>query len=43
MNPKDYKIAEEFKNRLNEIIALLDFRVFGARAHGDAAKYPKLN
>ncbi len=38
MTSKDYKIARELKLKLNKIVPLIDFRVFGSRARGDAQK-----
>jgi predicted nucleotidyltransferase len=34
---KDRLIARELQNRLSGIVPLLDFRVFGSRARGNAA------
>jgi predicted nucleotidyltransferase len=36
MKPKDYEIAKILKERLSEVVNLVDFRVFGSRARGDA-------
>ena len=36
MKPKDYEIAKILKERLSEVVNLIDFRVFGSRARGDA-------
>ncbi|NCO52657.1 MAG: nucleotidyltransferase domain-containing protein [Deltaproteobacteria bacterium] len=36
MNANDYKIAKELKRRLAAQAMLVDFRVFGSRARGDA-------
>lgn len=33
----DRKIAQEFKKRLEQIIPVLDLRVYGSRARGDAS------
>jgi len=33
---EDIKIAQEFKDRLISFIPVLDFRVYGSRAKGDA-------
>ncbi len=38
MTAKDYKIARELQSKLNKIVSLVDFRVFGSRARGDAQK-----
>lgn len=34
----DRKIVSEFRSRLEAIIPILDLRVFGSRARGDATK-----
>ena len=34
--PEDIRIAKEFKNRLMSSFAVLDFRVYGSRARGEA-------
>lgn len=36
MKPKDYEIANKLKERLSAVVNLIDFRVFGSRARGDA-------
>lgn len=36
MTDKDYKIAKKFKNRLAKEVQLVDFKVFGSRARGNA-------
>ena len=36
MNEEDLVIARELKRRLSELALLVDFRVFGSRARGDA-------
>ena len=38
MTKKDYKIAKELKQKLSKIVKVLDLRVFGSRARGDAQK-----
>ncbi len=43
MNPKDYKIAQELKARLSEVVHLVDFRVFGSRARGDGDEYSDMD
>ncbi len=43
INPKDYQIAKELKGQLSGIVGLIDFRVFGSRARGDADKYSDLD
>jgi len=36
MNDRDLNIAQELKHRLAGMVELLDFRIFGSRARGDA-------
>ena|SRR3989339_303967 len=43
MSEKDLKIAKELKKRLAKIVKLLDFRVFGSRARGDADEYSDMD
>jgi uncharacterized protein len=43
MIDKDILIAEELKKRLSDVLELLDFRVFGSRARGDADEYSDLD
>jgi len=43
MKQKDYKIAEELKDRLSQVVRLVDFRVFGSRARGDMDEYSDLD
>ncbi len=43
MTPKDREIAKELKRRLSEVVHLLDFRVFGSRARGDADEYSDMD
>ncbi len=43
MTPKDREIAKELKNKLSEVVHLLDFRVFGSRARGDADEYSDMD
>lgn len=43
MAENDLKIANELKNRLSEVVQLLDFRVFGSRAKGDADEYSDMD
>jgi uncharacterized protein len=40
---KDYKIAEELKDRLSQVVRLVDFRVFGSRARGDMDEYSDMD
>jgi uncharacterized protein len=43
MNPKYYEIAKELKEKLSEIVQLIDFRVFGSRARGDEDEYSDMD
>src|SRR4030066_1264145 len=43
MIPKDYEIAKKLKERLSEIVQLIDFRVFGSRARGNADEYSDMD
>ena len=43
MKPKDYEIAKILKERLSEVVQLIDFKVFGSRARGDADEYSDLD
>ncbi len=43
MTTQDYKIAMEFKIRLSKVVHLLDFRVFGSRARGNADEYSDMD
>ncbi len=36
LTEEDLRIAKEFKDRLSVCISVLDFRVYGSRAKGDA-------
>ena len=38
MTKEDYRIAKELKKKLSKIVKILDFRVFGSRARGDAKR-----
>jgi predicted nucleotidyltransferase len=40
---KDYEIAKELKEKLSEIVPLIDFRVFGSRARGDKDEYSDMD
>jgi predicted nucleotidyltransferase len=40
---KDYEIAKELKERLSDIVQLIDFRVFGSRARGDENQYSDMD
>lgn len=43
MTPKDRKIAKKVKERLSEVIQLLDFKVFGSRARGNANEFSDMD
>jgi len=43
MTDRDKKIAEELKAKLSGVVQLLDFRVFGSRARGDADEYSDMD
>jgi predicted nucleotidyltransferase len=36
MKERDVEIARQLKERLSEVVPLIDFRVFGSRARGDS-------
>jgi len=43
MTPRDYEIAKKLKDKLSEIVQLIDFRVYGSRARGEAEEYSDLD
>lgn len=43
MKTQDYEIAKELKRKISEVVNLLDFRVFGSRARGDAGEYSDMD
>ena len=43
MNERDSAIARELKTRLSSVVELLDFRIFGSRARGDADEYSDMD
>jgi predicted nucleotidyltransferase len=43
MNPRDYKIAREFKRRLTEAVELIDFKVYGSKARGDEDEFSDMD
>ncbi len=43
MQTRDYEIAKKLKERLAEIVQLIDFRIFGSRARGDADEYSDMD
>src|SRR6266542_3584571 len=43
MTKKDFSIASDLKKRLASAVSLVDFRVFGSRARGDADEYSDMD
>jgi predicted nucleotidyltransferase len=43
MRNDDLRIARELKSRLSSIVQLIDFKVFGSRARGDADEYSDMD
>jgi uncharacterized protein len=43
MNKKDMLIAQELKHKISTIAPLIDFRIFGSRARGDANEYSDMD
>jgi uncharacterized protein len=43
MKQNDYEIAKELKERLSQVVHLIDIRVFGSRARGDADEYSDMD
>ncbi len=43
MKNEDVRIARELKKRLSSLVELLDFKVFGSRARGDADEYSDMD
>ena len=43
MNPKDYKVAKDLKERLSDVTSFVDIIVFGSRARGDQDEYSDLD
>jgi predicted nucleotidyltransferase len=43
MEARDYEIAKKLKARLSEVVQLVDFKVFGSRARGDAEEYSDMD
>ncbi len=39
----DARVARELKRRLSEIVQLVDFKVFGSRARGNANEYSDMD
>lgn len=43
LTENDARIARELKKRLSEVVQLIDFKVFGSRARGDADEYSDMD
>ena len=43
MEESDLKIALELRKRLSRVVQLVDFRVFGSRARGEADEYSDMD
>ncbi len=43
MKQIDYEIAKELKERLSEVVSIIDFKVFGSRARGDVDEYSDMD
>lgn len=43
MQDNDKRIALQLKDRLSTVVSLVDFKVFGSRARGDADEYSDLD
>jgi len=43
ISEQDRKIAQELKRRISEVVPLIDFKVFGSRARGDADEYSDMD
>ena len=43
MTDRDYTVARDLKLRLASVVSLVDFRVFGSRARGDADEYSDMD
>jgi len=43
MTDSDYTVARDLKLRLASAVSLVDFRVFGSRARGDADEYSDMD
>ena len=43
MTQQDLQIAKILKEKLSAVVSLVDFRVFGSRARGDAREYSDLD
>lgn len=43
MLDRDLQVARKLKDRLSSVVALVDFKVFGSRARGDADEYSDMD
>lgn len=43
MKQTDYEIAKELKEKLSEVVSIIDFKVFGSRARGDVDEYSDMD
>ena len=43
MTSQDYHVVKILKNKLSQIVSILDIRVFGSRARGDAHEYSDMD
>jgi len=43
MLDRDLQVARKLKERLSSVVTLVDFKVFGSRARGDADEYSDLD
>lgn len=43
MLDRDLRVARKLKDRLSSVVSLIDFKVFGSRARGDADEYSDLD
>ena len=43
MRDRDRRIAEELKRRLTGVVGIVEFKVFGSRARGDADEYSDMD
>jgi len=43
MRTKDYELAKQLKDRLSNLVPLLDFRVFGSRVREEHAQYSDMD
>lgn len=43
MNKRDFEIARQLKKKVQGIVDVVDFKVFGSRARGDSEQYSDLD